>query len=138
MPIEATAGEAGVAHNLLDGHARKPLAVEELPSAFEDFLARIALHRVVCAIESGHARYSALVEKVLLHRRCNECADEFTNTHVPQLSLQHELPEDVFSQGQITLEFAAVIFNREDESCPPRPLHPSWLLWQHCSRGLLL
>ena len=39
MAIEAAVGEAGVAHDLLDGHAGIALAVEEPPVAFEDFLA---------------------------------------------------------------------------------------------------
>src|SRR5262245_3204468 len=43
MPIEPAVGEAGIAHNLLDGHAEKAVAVEEPPGAFENFLACVAL-----------------------------------------------------------------------------------------------
>jgi hypothetical protein len=43
MPIEAAVGEAGVAHDLLEGHAGIALAVEEPPGAFEDFLPGVAL-----------------------------------------------------------------------------------------------
>jgi hypothetical protein len=43
VPIEAAVGEAGVAHDLLDGSAGKPLSIEEPLGAFEDFLARVAL-----------------------------------------------------------------------------------------------
>src|SRR5262245_45868719 len=43
MPIEPAVGEAGITHNLLDGHAEKAVAVEEPPGAFKDFLACVAL-----------------------------------------------------------------------------------------------
>src|SRR5262249_19659625 len=43
MPIEAAGGEAGLAHDLLDGRAGIAFAVEEPPRAFEDFLAWVAL-----------------------------------------------------------------------------------------------
>src|SRR5262245_47741481 len=43
MPIEATMGEAGLAHDLLDGHAEIAFAVEEPSGAFEDFLSSVAL-----------------------------------------------------------------------------------------------
>jgi NAD(P)-dependent dehydrogenase (short-subunit alcohol dehydrogenase family) len=43
MPIEAAVGEAGLAHDLLDGDAGIALAVEEPPGAFEDFPPCVAL-----------------------------------------------------------------------------------------------
>src|SRR5262245_53756626 len=43
MPIEATRGESGVAHDLLDGRPGIAFAVEEAPRAFEDLFACVAL-----------------------------------------------------------------------------------------------
>src|SRR5215468_1368506 len=43
VPIKATMGQAGVIHDLLDGHAGIALAVEEPPRAFEDLLTCVAL-----------------------------------------------------------------------------------------------
>jgi hypothetical protein len=43
VPIEAAMGEAGVTHDVLDGHTGIAFPVEKSPGAFEDFLARVTL-----------------------------------------------------------------------------------------------
>src|SRR5262245_9087148 len=43
MPIEAAVGEAGIAHDFLNGHPGKTIAVEKPPGAFKDFLTGVAL-----------------------------------------------------------------------------------------------
>ena len=43
VTIEAAVGEAGTAHDFLNGHPGIAVAVEKPPGAFEDFLARVAL-----------------------------------------------------------------------------------------------